>query len=393
MTVGLVINTSGLYHTDIADSLEIPRAKVAVMQTMQALFNAFALLISQKVFARVKIKRLITTGVLCVGGGLILSSTFNHIFQFYIVWSIVGFFMPFLFSLTVPTMLANWFEKNLATVTGIAVSLTGIGGAVANYAVGRAIVSIGWRNTYICVGAVVLVTLLPFALFVFKMRPEGDERPYGHVEKSDESFTPDSLPGYTMAEAKKMPIFYLFTASMVFLALASGFMQQISPHIQSLGFDKAQGSSVMSAVMVGIASGKIIMGILLDKFKASRVIVLFSLIGFTGWFGLTRTGILPILLVFGVCVGLAHSLSQVVVPVTVRRNFGLKQYSAIYARITLFSSLTSAFMPAFGSMIYDMTGSYVTPIVIAAGAFFAAMPCLVIAAKGAGAPKERTVEE
>ena len=379
VTIGIIYNSGGLFHPFIAEDLGIPRARVAMFQTIQSLTGVLGLLVANKILDRVSLRKIMSLGVLLIGCGMMLNSTFRSIELFYITFAVVGFFNPFMFGLVGPTMLTNWFRQRLGTVIGVAASMTGIGGALFNPLVAWSIQRFGWRSTYLYIGIFFLVTLLPLTLFVFKLKPSEGELPYGYIPQ--EGVTVEAAPseGVTAAEARKTPAFYLFFAVMVFLALPGSFMQQVSPHVLTLGHSVTTSASVMSGVMLGIAGGKIVIGWLLDRFKAVYVLVGFGGIGMMGWLGLTAFREPFVLILCGFLAGSAHAISQVGVPLGVRTTFGVRDYGRIYAWISAAMSLVGAVMPTLGSAIYDLTGSYVTPLTVTAFAYTVAVPCMLLA--------------
>jgi len=387
VTVGIIYNSGGLFHPFIAEELGIPRARVAMFQTIQSLTGVVGLLVANKILDRVSLRKVMSLGVLLIGCGLMLNSAYHSIWFFYITFAVVGFFNPFMFSLVGPTMLTNWFRQRLGTVIGVAASMTGIGGALFNPAVAWSIQRFGWRNTYLYIGIFILITLLPLTLFVFKLKPSEGELPYGYIPQEGVPVEAAPVDGMTARAARRTPAFYLFFLVMAFLALPGNFMQQISPHVLTMGHSVTTSASVMSGVMLGIAGGKIVIGWLLDRLKAVYVLVGFGLIGMAGWLGLTASNWLGlaiftepfVLILCGFLAGSAHAISQVGVPLGVRTTFGVREYSRIFAVISAAMSLVGAVMPTLGSAIYDLTGSYVTPLTVTAFAYCVAVPCMLLA--------------
>ena len=66
----------------------------------------------------------------------------------------------------------NWFKAKVGTSLGIAMAFMGVGGAIFAQITGVLIESIGWRSTYIVLGVIVAILILPFSIFVIRSKPE-----------------------------------------------------------------------------------------------------------------------------------------------------------------------------------------------------------------------------
>ncbi|MEH7119321.1 MFS transporter [Neobacillus vireti] len=363
---GLVVNTPGLYFASLTKELSVDRTEIAMTLTLSSLAGALTLMFAGKIFAKVNTKLLLSICVLVCGGGFILNSTFHSILPFYIVSTLMGIASTFAIGLCVPVLLGNWFEKKLGLAMGIAMGLTGFGGAFFNPLISSIIMNHGWRTAYLTSGMIILICLLPFTLFVLRYKPNADkgEIPYGKElnAKAEKAAAEEVLEGIPAKNAYRTPSFYLFLMTIISLNMVAGLVQHVSGHIVNIGYALTVGASVISGIMLGAAVGKILMGILLDLLSPNLVITLYTLVGITGWGGLIWFHGATALVASGFMLGLGQAILLVSIPYLVRKTFGPREYSQIFSIISMFGSFASAISATLGGVLFDKTGSYTLSI-------------------------------
>ncbi|RJS63145.1 MFS transporter [Priestia filamentosa] len=358
---GLVINTAGLFFAPISESFGIGLGEVTLMQTFQGIAAMVTFLFAGKLMEKTNIKVLLTVSYSVIGLGLISLSMADSIIPFYIVKTLIGIAQPFAIVLSIPVLLGNWFEKKLGTVMGIALGISAIGGSIFNPIISMVITNANWRVGFIVSGAIVLILTLPITLFLIKYKPEKGQQPYGYeTTKNVENKGVDF--GFSIKQALKTPLFYLLAFADTALNFISGFVQNISGHIVNVGHSLTTGASVISAVMLGAAIGKILIGYLLDKFNQSFIIIMYMIFGSLGWGGLVITTSGTALVASGFLLGLGQAMLLVSLPYFTRKTFGPKSYSSIYSIITMFGAFSGAISISIGGAIFDATQSYAYPI-------------------------------
>ncbi|MCC8104115.1 MAG: MFS transporter, partial [Clostridiales bacterium] len=311
------------------------------------------------------------------------------------VGGVIGFCAPALMSVGVPTLLGNWFERKQGTVLGIVYALSGIGGAVFNALMGQVISRFGWRAAYGMEGVITLAALLPFTLFVFRLKPGEGEYPYGmekaDVSKTERKMSLDMGTGLTAGEARATTAFYLMIFANLALTVVSSLLQQISPHVSTLGYDITLSSLVMSAVMAGCAIGNVLLGQLLDRFPTMVILGIYVAFGIAGWLGMALTEEKVLLFASGILLGMAQAVFQVGIPYCVRKIFGGREYSGIYASIAFPASAAAIWTASLGGVIFDMAGSYRPVMFLLFLMYICAGPCIWGALKE-GERKDRLYE-
>ncbi|MEK4906044.1 MFS transporter [Niallia circulans] len=363
---GLVVNTHGLYFAPLTEELGLNKTELSLTLTLQAIACAVTLIFSGRIMSKVNTQLLLTLCILMFGGGFILFAFFTSIVPFLIVWTLIGIAQAFALVVAIPVLLGNWFEKKLGLVMGVALGVSGLGGAFFNPMISSIIINNGWRTATIVSGILILVCILPFTLFVFRSAPNAEkgELPYGRERNTldNKKVVEEVVLGITAKEAYRTSSFYFYLITMFSLSMVGGIVQHVSGHIVNEGFNLTVGASVVSAIMLGAAAGKFLIGILLDIFHANLVISLYAIFGIVGWGGLIWFSSEVSLVGSGFLLGLGQGISLVAIPYFVRKTFGAKEYSQIYSIIAMVGSFASAISATLGGVFFDKLGSYHLPI-------------------------------
>lgn len=378
--LGLMINTQGLFFTPISKELKFSRSQLSLMLTLQGIASMISMPISGKILPKVKAKILLSVSFIIYAGGTMILSTLNNIYMFYMVEIIMGLANPICIGLVLPVFLGNWFEKKLGFTLGVAAALSGIAGTIFNPIVSNIITSFGWRTAYLFVGGIALIIVLPFTLFVMEFKPEDKGlRAYGAEERKDSENINVEKAGMTAKEAYRSLPFYMFCIAAVALQMIGGFVQHVSAHVVNIGYTLSVGATVVSGIMLGAATGKFIIGFLLDKWSSKLVTFIYATIGFVGWLGLNLALNQQLMVVSGFICGLAQALVLVALPFFTKKVFGTKEYSSIFSVIGLLSALASSASVYIGGAFFDATGSYRIPLSLNSAYFVIALITITIA--------------
>lgn len=375
--VGMICNTAGLYFQDMAKELEVPMTTVTLTMSFLNAGGLIGMAFAGRLLMTVDVRVIASAAAAAAGGGLMLAAFCGHIIGFYLLWLVIGICTPLLVTITVPTILGNWFPKKLGMVTGIVYGLSGIGGALFNTIVGQIIATMGWRAAMGLEGLLALAGMLPFTIFAFRTCPDAGLEEKKAEATADGNSAAEAMQGFTAEQARTMKSFYLYIAAGMALTIVSSLLQQVSPHIVSIGYDITVSAKVMSAIMLGCAAGNVVMGNLLDRFSTAFVIRLYCLFGLAGWIGIALVNRSGLLMLFGMFAGLAQAIFQTGLPFCYRRTYGSLEFSKISADLALPSSLLAIFSASLGGIIYDLTGSYLPVMLLLGVMFLIAEPCIV----------------
>ncbi|MDR6721666.1 MFS family permease [Paenibacillus amylolyticus] len=382
---GLTINTAGLFWGGMSEDLNLTRAEIALNATFNGIAGAVSLLFAGTVFKKINTKLLLSLSFGLTGLCFIACSFIQTIGPFYGIKVILGGVQNISIVISIPILLGNWFEKKLGMLFGITGALTAVGGSFFNPLISHFILEYGWRTTYIIVGVICLVVLLPVALLM-KFKPENGMLPYGAestVATTASGQAPQAavLKGFTMKDAIRTPMFYCFIIAIICFQSAGSLAQHVPALIQSLNFSLQVGASVMSALLIGAAAGKLLMGFMLDHVKPTVVLLIFTIVGASGWYS---TGVFNDTLFLngsGFFSGMGQAIVLTAIPLLIRGSFGTKDYSQILSIILMFGAFSNAISVYVHGSIFDQTSSYSASLILNVTTYVIGFLCLISAIK------------
>ena len=418
----IILTCFGIFITPVTQYFGVPKVSFSLVFSVICLTMMVALPITGRLLKKHSMRTILTIDTLLCGLAYGAMGLVQAVWQLYICGVVIGIGLPGLIFLAVPTLIGNWFSKRVGFFTGLCFAFTGIGGALFN-PIGSTLIasgSDGWRMCYFIFAAIILACTLPFTFFVVRDKPSDlGLLPMGSGEKNVAACTDTSATtntdisittntdtdvatnastdtgtvtegahaqsslddGISAHTALRMPSFFMIGAFYALITLN----QQISQFFPSYAATfaatapeiAAAGGLIAGAVMVGQAVGKVALGALNDTSErvACFVGVLCGVAGLVLlWLKITA---LPIMLLGAALFGVVYAMTTVETPILVRAVFGNKDYTVIYSRIAIVSSLMSAIALVVWSLIVDgSTGGY--DILFGLG-FVLMLSCLILA--------------
>ncbi len=290
----------------------------------------------------------------------------------YAMWFVVGLVGIGSTPVTWSRAVSSWFVRNRGLALGIMLLGTSLAGLIIPQIARRAIDWQGWRAAFPMLALLPLLVALPVALKWFR-EPEPDERPAGLADASGR------LTGFSASQAARGYRFYVLWLSILLVATAYGgvFINMVEI-VKLHGFTAAQGANVMGVMALGILTGRVVTGLLLDRFWAPAVLMPILLLPAMSCWLLMGTGASLTPLVAGTfMLGFAAGAESDLIAYTAARYFGMAHYGSIYGLLYMPFGIGSAISPAIYGAVRDATGSY-DMMLAAAVVMFAAGGALLL---------------
>lgn len=296
----------------------------------------------------------------------------------YGLWALVGIVGIGSTPVTWSRAINMWFFRNRGLALGILLLGTSLAGIIvpqlAQAAIAGRFIGEGWRGAFPTLALLPLLVATPLAFWLFR-EPTVAERPAGISDAWG------NLTGCTIGEAVRGHRFWVIWLSIACVALAYGgvFINMIQ--IAGLhGFSPGEGATMMSVMALGILAGRIITGMLFDRFWAPAVLVPILLGPALACWMLMGTGApMTQLLTAAVLLGFAAGAESDLIAFLAGRYFGMAHYGKIYGMLYMPFGLGSAVSPAIYGIVRDRTGSYDAMLAVAIGLFIvgALLPLLL----------------
>lgn len=288
----------------------------------------------------------------------------GSLWGYYGLWFLVGLVGIGSTPVTWSRAINLWFFKHRGLALGLMLLGTSLAAMTVPKLAGQILLTGSWRDIFLYLAALPLLVSLPLTVLFFR-EPRDEERPVEVAEQGGNN------TGIGFNNAIRDRRFWLIFASIMLIAAAYGGAHiHMIPIIMDHGFDIAEATTVMGIVGLGILSGRIITGFLLDRFWAGHVafpllcLPAIACVMLTGQDGLFTT-----LIVAGFMLGFAAGAESDLIAYLAGRYFGMGHYGKIYGMLYLPFGLFSAVSPMIYGAVRDASGSYDGILYVAAPMF------------------------
>jgi len=386
--LGMFTSTNSLFVIPVSEEFGVSRAQFTFHRTIITLVGAISMMVYGKLVQRIGVKKIMLMGALMLALVTFTYSFTQNLWQFYALAFVNGMFLQALNFMVIGILVSDWFVDKKGLATGIAFAGSGLGGAIMLPIVSRVMELTDWRTAYQFMGALGLAILLPVIFFMVKEKPEKlglepytDTNNDTNTNTNTDNDTNTNIEGNKNANAEasnkvaqknKAPVFNLSfrkarKTSRFWLILSGFFLitffaaatnTHTAPFLIDLGYSPAMVSAVVSAFMVALTVGKIILGYVYDRFgiMAGHICIFICCLTFP--VAALFSHIPAFTWVYAITMGLASCAVSVPVSIMLIRYFGQRDFPVIFSFFTMLITLSAAISVPLMGLVYDYTGSY-----------------------------------
>ncbi len=349
--VGGGIDTVSVFMNAIARATDWSRSGLSLAVSVGALSAALSTPFVGVAVDRFGVRVPMISGVALLAVGFCVLIFMDAAWQFAAanVFLGAGFAACALLPLTVAVTVQ--VPRRTALALGIVTAGSSAGAFVLAPVSQLAINALGWRGTYLTLGAAVVLTPLPFLAFTL---------PRGRLRRgvaADATVAAAARPG--VARDLRRPGVAPLAAIMILPGLASFSVSvHLVPLLTGLGHAATTAATALGATIGISAVGKVTGGMVGDRFGVLPTVRL-ALVVWTIAFGLLpRAATLPVLAGFVALYGLALGTQIAVVPAIAVNVLGTERFGTLFGLLQLAAMLSSALGPVASGLIFDRTGGY-----------------------------------
>ena len=273
------------------------------------------------------------------------------------------------------------FQDRLGLSIGIVSSGVGVGMLLVVPLTQVLIDAFGWRTTFQVLALISVAWIVPANLWLMR-RPQDQNRGQspikqsqeirgqGHNTQNQENSDPDPRPVLTLREAARTQVFWLILAAFLFGNLCSQTL-----HVHQVAFLVDHGLAAMvGATVVGVVGAASIVGKTYGGWLSDRVEREFVYVGGIAILVLSALALLALghstsvagAYGYAILLGVGYSVTATITPAMLSDRFGGPHFGAIVGAGLFCSALGSAIGPWVAGRMYDATGSYTVPFLVAA---------------------------
>ena len=354
LSVMVVIgSTFSVFFEDIINEIDWTRGQVSKAFSLFLLSTVIGLPFIGYLVDRFGSRRVIIPCVMVFGLTLFTFKYFqSNLIYFYLIFIVIGLFAGGTSTLPYFKVITRSFTRRRGLALGLANSGTGVGQFVLPYLAFLLISAYGWRDAYALIGLVVMFITIPLVHYCLNEKNQD--------QHSNENVTaPDNEVGMELREALQSRDFWLIGVAF-FLGATTllGYLIHMVPLLTDRGLSVQTAALAASAFGFSQLLGRLITGLLLDRFFAAYVIATMWLVSVL-IFLLLWSGVDGYMLIICTALlGFAWGGEGDVLAYMVSRYFGLRKFGSIYSLLLTMHMLGGVAGPWLMGNSFDAMGSY-----------------------------------
>jgi MFS transporter, OFA family, oxalate/formate antiporter len=276
---------------------------------------------------------------------------------YYALWTLIGLVGIGSTPITWSRAINLWFFRNRGLALGLTLVGTSISAMLLPTLTVQFVTHFGWRESFALLALLPLAVALPIGLAWFR-EPRVEERPPELAAAAGGGLV---LAGRTLGEAMREYRFYALWVSIVLISVAyGGALVHMPSMLGAQGFTPTQAASVMGVFGLSIFAGRIITGLLLDRFWAPLVTLPILCLPAVSCYLLavdhSLTPTMAVLAAF--LLGFSSGAETDLIAYLAGRYFGMANYGQIYGMLYMAFGMSTAVSATLYGWVRDSTGSY-----------------------------------
>lgn len=348
--MGVLINCTGIVFSAVLEDCGFRAGDLSVYYTIRSLASAAAVGITSRLFFRFGGRAVMAA----LGAMLALSFGsmyfFNSLWQWYLSGIFAGIGMSCIM-VVMPVVLNNWFKAHNGLIIGLAMSSSGIAGAVFSPLCSALVTALGWRMAAVvtaCIGGVLIV--VP-SLLLIAVAPDGAAQSSApRPDRTSDAPAAPAVPGW---------VFPACLVALIGAGCLTQFNNQLPTFTLSAGYPLSVGAALTSLAMSGNVAGKLCMGALSDRIGIYRAIrAVLAAVGAVMVLFLLGKQYPPILYLGSLIYGTVYALATTMPSLLLLDLYGKAGYQGKVSSLQAVSGLVFAFASSGFPYLYDLTGSF-----------------------------------
>ena len=325
-------------------------------------------------------RRFAVAGMLLTGIGLVIASMARNLAEVYAAYGLgVGLGIGCSY---VPAVGAvqRWFVRRRGFASGLAVSGIGVGTLVVPPLASFLIDSLGWRETYLVLGAFAIIVGAGMALLIEDSPRARGVGPDGDPLQFDTE--PKGAARVSVTRTIRSPRFVgLYAACFICsFGLFVPFVHLV-PYALDRGISPSSAVLLLGAIGVGSTAGRFLLGGIADRLgRPLSFLTMFVGMGLSFVVWLLSASLWP-LAGFALAYGVFYGGFVALAPAVVIDYFGGRNASGLIGILYTSVALGTLIGPTAAGFAFDVSHSYTLPILISAGAYGIATAVLAATSK------------
>jgi len=355
----------GVFFKALANEFGLTRAETSGVYSAYMLLCAVFAIVSGWGIDKFSPRILISFMGLFLGLSLILTGQAQSLWQLFVVYSLLlAMGTGGVYGVSMVTII-RWFHSKRGVAIGLTTSGIGLGTVMMAPFAAYLIATLGWRMSFIVMGMIAWVLMIPMAFLLRKEPSEMGLLPYGaesnRTKKGGSNLVEGSTrpTGFSLSHAFQTRNFWCIGFSWLLFSLYSFMVfTHIVPHGTDMGIPAMKAATILSLIGAMNIPGRLLMGRISDSVgrKATSITCALFLAGVIIWLIYSKD--LWMFYLFAVVFGFFFGGFDATTTAMIGDIFGLRSIGIIMGTFSAGWGLGAAMGPFIGGLIYDISNSY-----------------------------------
>ena len=355
----------GVFFKSLASDFGLNRAETSGVYSAHMLLSCLFAIVCGWGVDKFGPKILVALMGFFIGLSLILTSQTHSLWQLCVVYS-------FLFAVgaggvfgVLMSIIVRWFDRKRGLAIGLTTSGIGLGTIIMPPLSTYLIANLGWRMSYVVIGLMAWLLIIPMALLLKKdpgemgLLPDGAKSDEDKTERSDLRETGSQSSRFSLLRALKTRNFCCMGFSWVLFSFCVYMViTHIVPHVTDMGIPAMRAATILSLIGAISIPGRLLMGRMSDSIgrKTTSILCALFLAGTILWLICSKD--LWMFYLFAVVFGFFYGGLDVCTTALVGDLFGLRHIGTLMGTLSAGWSLGGAAGPLIGGIVYDISNDY-----------------------------------
>jgi MFS family permease len=367
--VNISTNTFGVFFKPIASEFNWSRALISGAYAFRSLIAAIFVIPLGYLADRYGPRWILLICFSLLGISMMAMAIVTTVWQLYMVQGFcvgIGISGPFI---CVTATVARWHDTKRGLALGIATAGIGVSSLIFPPLATMLIEAVDWQFSTFIMGVIILVIAIPCSLLM-------KDPPY---KRREQRLSSGSISGSAFDAWRSLPIYLknrrFFAIVMIFVLTGTvGFMLQnhLINYATDLGITALVAASMVSASGIASTLGRLGIGFISDIIGAKKDAAICCILLALS-FILLITKVPALIWVAAVLFGIGYGGSVPLIPALIVERVELSQLSSATGVANMGFFIGAAIGPWLGGLIFDVSGSYLWALILAAAASVAAL--------------------
>ena len=304
-----------------------------------------------------------------LGAGMMAIAKVTTIWQLYLIQGAgigIGMSGPFV---CIMSTVAKWHQSRRGLALGIASAGTGLSSIIFPLVATQLIQTKGWQFAIFIIGLIILAIGVPASL-IMKDPPNKIKRKLHSNDRTSQGFF--DILGLLPQFLKKPAFLSIIIMFMLIGAIGNMLYNHLVNYATDIGITALVAAGMMSAMGVASTIGRLGIGAISDRIGTKRDTAMCCILLAVSCL-LLVSKVPALMWVAAALFGIGFGGSMPLVPAIMGERVGIEQLSTATGVGSIGIFIGAALGPWLGGFIYDVSGSYLWALLLAAGAGIAAL--------------------